>query len=410
MKKHFLFVALAAIFSLSMYAQEVAKPDTAMGVSGHESVDVMALYCNHFTENNLHYNVLGWGGVATWETLKLGADSTAVLYCQDMKWEIMASDPVQAYDFSGYDKLHFDVWVPEASHIKLTFETAAGLKPSCSFRLNEGWNTIDAEPAWWKDAEGNENDFKDVKFLIFEGYLKADSTSAENTPFAFANIYFWKKPAPQGMPAESAPKPTMAEEHVQALFSTTYQTNTFNFAPNNWSTQWIDYAYTNGEHIWFAEDFTWDGFTNWDTTRYAIAEDLDMLHADVYVTVDSKMKFTFEALSAGEGGSGWKQGLVVEGLKANQWNSVTIDLLNAPFDSYDFTDLRYMILEGFVKTDGSPAEHTPVAIANVYFYSSLYEAIDEVPFGNLPCTKVIRDGQLIIIRDGKMYNAQGAQY
>ena len=412
MKKHVLFVAMAAIFSLNLHAQEIQKPDTAYGVSGHEAEDVMALYCNHFTENNLNFKVLGWGGVSTWETLNLGEAQTKVLACQDMKWEIMASDPAEAYDFSGYTNLHFDVWVPEASHIKVTFETAAGLKPTCSFRLNAGWNTIDAEPAWWKDSEENGYDFKDAKFLIFEGYLKADSTSAEGSPFAFANIYWWKKPAPKGMPDEAPAKPTIAEEHVQALFSTTYKENNFNFAPTSWGSQWIDYSYTNGEHIWFAEDFAWDGFTNWDTTRYAIAEDLDMMHADVYVTVDAKLKFTFEALSAGDGGSGWKQGLLVDGLKANQWNSVTIDLLNAPFDSYDFTDLRYLILEGFVKTDGSSAEHTPLAIANVYFYSSLYEAVEQVQDDSQKSAKsqkMLRNGQLLIIRGGKTYNAQGTE-
>jgi hypothetical protein len=204
----------------------------------------------------------------------------------------------------------------------------------------------------------------------------------------------------------------MAEEHVQALFSTTYKENNFNFAPTNWGSQWIDYSYTNGEHIWFAEDFAWDGFTNWDTTHYAIAEDLDMMHADVYVTVDAKLKFTFEALSAGDGGSGWKQGLLVDGLKANQWNCVTIDLLNAPFDSYDFTDLRYLILEGFVKTDGTSAEHTPLAIANVYFYSSLYESVEEVQDDSQKSAKsqkILREGQLLIIRGGNTYNAQGTE-
>ena len=97
------------------------QPDTAYGVTRAEA-DVMALYCNHYTTNNLNFNVLGWGGVQTWETKKLGADSTNVLYCQDMKWEMMTNWDAESYDLSSYAKLHLDLWVPFASKLKVTFE------------------------------------------------------------------------------------------------------------------------------------------------------------------------------------------------------------------------------------------------------------------------------------------------
>ena len=128
------------------------------------------------------------------------------------------------------------------------------------------------------------------------------------------------------------------------------------------------------------------------------------MHADVYVTVDSKLKFTFEALS------GWKNGLAVEGLKANQWNSVTLDLLNAPFDSYDFKDLRYLILEGFVKdADGSSAEGTPLGIANVYFYSSINEGVENVGAEQKAVKRII-NGQLMIEKNGVLYNVLGTKF
>ena len=419
MKKQVLFVALATIFSMSVFAQEAVRPDTAYGVS-HEEEDVLPLYCNHYTGNNLNYYVFGWGGVTTWETLKLGVDSTNVMYCQDMKWDIMgtSTDNPAVSDFSAFKKLHFDVWVPEARHINLTFETATGAKPTCHFQLNAGWNTIDAEPAWWKDANDQGYDFKDVKFLIFEKYKKVDSeildscSSAEGTPFAFANIYWWNDPAPKNIPATAPAAPTMAEAYVMALFSTTYATNNFKFAPQAWGGEnWVDYEYANGQHIWYAEDFTWDAFTNWDASSYALPENpvLDFFHADVYVTVDSKLKFTFEALGTGDGGSGWKNGLVVEGLQANQWNSVDIDLLNAPFDSYNFTDLRYLILEGFTKAEGGSAEHTPLAIANAYFYDSSHQDVEKVE-ANQVATKRLVDGKLVIIKNGVQYNVLGTQF
>lgn len=388
------------------FTKVAARPDTAFGVN-HEEEDVMAIYCNHYATNNYNFNVLGWGDVTTWETLKLGEDSTNVLYCQDMKWEMMTNWDAESYDLSSYAKMHFDLWVPFASKMKVTFEAKSGWKNGVVFTLNEGWNTIDADPAWWNTDSVTYN-WTDVKYIAFEGYMKNDTTSAEGNPFAFANVYFWNEPAPKNIPATAPAVPTMAEDLVQALFSATYQTRTFNFAPTKWGVQdWLDYAYTNGQHIWYTEAMTWDGFTNWDASSYNLTE-YDMMHADVYVTVASKLKFTFEALSAGDGGSGWKNGTSVD-LVANQWNSIDVDLLASPLDSYDFTDMRYLILEGFKNPDGSSAEGTPLAIANVYFWNSMNQGLKDAQSGKT-ATKVLRDGQLIIIKNGVEYNAVGTKF
>lgn len=383
------------------FTKVAARPDTAFGVN-HEEEDVMAIYCNHYATNNLHYDVQHWES-RVWEELTLGVDSTKVYYCASMAYDGLASNPIEARDFSAYKHLHFDVWVPDTVWISLTVETATGAKHHCPFRVNAGWNTIDADPAWW-DKEGAAYDWKDVKYIIFDQYMTLDSTSYEGNPFAFANIYFWNDPAPKNIPATAPAAPTLPESKVMAMFSSAYLTRTFNFAPMTWGTQWLDYAYTDGQHIWYTEDFAWDGFGGSEES-YALPEDpiYDMMHADVYVTVDSKLKFTFEA-NAGR----WKNGASVD-LVANQWNSVTLDLLNAPYDTYDFTDLRYMILEGFKNSDGSSAEHTPLAIANVYFYSSMDQSIDKVDAGKT-ATKVLRDGQLIIIKNGVEYNAVGTKF
>lgn len=378
-------------------APEPAKPEVAPAAPAHEEEDVMAVYCNKYTTNTLNFNVLGWGGVTTWQTLDLSG--TNVLYCTDMKWEIMTNWDADHYDMSAYKHLHFDVWVPQASHIKLTIEALDGKKPSVDFALNEGWNTIDADPTWWKVGEDT-YDWTNMRYVIFEGYKLADGeTSAEGTPFAFTNIYFWNDPAPKNLPATAPAVPTLPEEKVQALFSATYQERTFNFEPTSWGTQWVNYTYPTGEQIFHTESFGWDAFTNWGVDHYDLNA-YDMMHADVYVTVDANLKFTIEALGAGDGGSGWKNGAVVEGLKANQWNSVNLDLLNAPFDAYDFKDMRYLILEGFT------SEGTPLSIANVYFYNSMDMAIDNVDADKV-ATKRIIDGQLVIEKNGVKYNAQG---
>lgn len=393
---------------------EVAKPTTAPAAPNHDEEDVMAMYSSYYPTNNVHFNVLGWGGVQTWETLKLGADSTTVLYCQDMKWEMMTCWDQASYDFSAYDKFHFDIWAPFACHIKVTFEAlgvgdgGSGWKHGIDFALNEGWNNVDCDPVWWNTEEAT-YDWTDVKYIAFEGYTQADGeTSAEGSPFAFTNLYWWKPASPKYIPATAPAAPTLDESKVQALFSGAYQDRTFNFAPQNWGgAAFFEHEYDSNNKIWHSEAMTWDAFTNWDASSYNLTA-YDMMHADVYVTMDAKLQFTIEALGAGDGGSGWKNGLSVD-LVANQWNSLDIDLLNAPFDSYDFTDMRYLILEGFKKTDGSSAEGTPLSIGNVYFWNSMDQAVENID-ADQTTIKRMENGQLVIFKNGVRYNVLGTKF
>ena len=95
-------------------------------------------------------------------------------------------------------------------------------------------------------------------------------------------------------------------------------------------------------------------------------------------------------------------------LKANKWNKVEVDLLNAPYDNYDFKDLRYMILEGFVKTDGESAEHTPLSIANVYFWNTM-DGVDNIQVDKQAVKRIV-NGQLMIEKNGVLYNVLGTQF
>ncbi|MBR1563790.1 MAG: hypothetical protein IJ650_00430 [Paludibacteraceae bacterium] len=420
MKTRLLFAAVAAVFSLSVLAQTPLKPETAPAAPTHESADILAAYCSHYNENNLKFNVLGWGGVTTWQTLQI--DGTDILACQDMKWEALTNWDKASYDVSAYEKLHFDVWVPQKSHIMLTIEAlgvadgGSGYKHGVDFVVNEGWNTIDADPAWWNYNDGTKDityDWKDVKYIIFEGYKLADKetveecTSAEGTAFAFANIYWWKTPAVK-LPEPGPVAPKRVEANVVPLFSSKYASTTKNFVPMNWGASWQKAAYADGQEVFFTDNFGWDAFANADWTLVELADDFDMFHVDIYVTLDSKMKVTFEALGAADGGTGWKNGAHQE-LKANQWNSIDIDLLNAPYQDYTFKDLKVLIFEGFQKPDNSSAEGTAVGVANAYFYRSTDSAVEKVEISNKKANKRIVDGKLEIEVNGVRYNALGAK-
>ena len=382
------------------------RPTTAPATPEHAEEDVMAVYCNHYPTNNLNFNVLGWGGVQTWETLTLGEDSTKILACQDMKWEIMTNWDTSHYDMSAYKYLHFDVWAPQASIIKLTYEAlgagdgGSGNKQGVTFKLNQGWNTIDAHTEWWIANDSSVYDWKDMRYIIFEAYQKADSTSAEGTPFAFTNIYFWNEPV---VVCPDAPAdPALAEDKVTALFAKKYQTNTVAFTPQAWGGEnWVSPAGYEGAYF-YTPAFSWDAFTNWGADHYNMTE-YDMFSFDIWVEVASNIKVTFEALSTGDGGSGWKNGAVVEGLQANQWNHVDVDLLNAPYDGYDFTDMRYLVLEGFTN------EGTPLGITNAYFWNSMDQGVENVDADKTAVKRLI-DGRLVIEKNGKRYNALGTEF
>ncbi len=399
-----------AVANVYFWKTPVANiPTDAPAVPERLATDVLSLNCKAY-ETEAPIFVPANMGFDNWQTLELNGAN--VLYANAMTWGALGTTDNSTIDASAFEKLHFDIWVPEASHVNIKVE-GVSYQNSIHFGLNAGWNTIDADPAWWdKDAE-NVHNWSDIKFIIIESYKKADNeTSAEGSPLAIANIYFWNTPAPtwpDNAPATTPAAPTHAESGVQALFSTTYATNNFHFAPTSWGAAWQDLEYENGEHIWYTDAFGWDAFTNWDADKYAINMSYDMFRFDIYVTVDSKIKVTFEALKAAEGGSDWKNGAVFENLKANQWNTVVVDLLAAPFDTYDFQDFRYLILEGFQTAQGESAEGTPVALANAYFYSSMTDALHNNEGTQARPQKRIVNGQLIIEFNGKQYNVLGTQ-
>lgn len=363
-----------------------AKPETAPAAPAHAEEDVMALYCNHYTTNNLHFTPQSWSGIA-WETLSL--DGTDVAYTAAMTWDgfMGATDSV---DLSGYSKLHFDIWAPDTLMIDLTFEAKAGFKHGIQFKLNAGWNTIDADPAWWNYEEIT-YDWKNVKCIIFEHYMHRDSTSAEGSPLAVANVYFWNEPTPDY--PEAPALPTMDENGVMALFSPAYQVNTVNFQAQDWGNGWDD---IDGK-FYYSPAMTWGGFANWAQESYNMNA-YDMFACDIWVEQESSLKITFEAAPAGK----WKNGSMYA-LEANKWNHVEVDLLNEPYSTYEFDDLKCLILEGYTH------EGTPMGVANAYFFNSAYQAVEHVEAGKTAVKRLI-DGKLVIEKNGVRYNAQGTRF
>ena len=169
-------------------------PTTAPAAPTAAEDDVLAIYCNHYTTNNLNFAISGWAGA--YETLTI--DDTKIGFWSDMTWECII-DPVntnEPHDVSGYKKVHVDIWAPKAAKVKFTAEAlpAGGYKDGNKVDLVKGWNAFDFVIAEWP---GN-YDFKTFKCFVWEQYQTPTEEIFEHNPFAFANIYFYEKEA-QGL-------------------------------------------------------------------------------------------------------------------------------------------------------------------------------------------------------------------
>ncbi len=153
--------------------------------------DVMAIYCNHYANNNANFGISGWAG--GYQTLVL--NEINVGYWTGMTWECII-DPAHtddAHDYSAYKNLHVDLWAPLPAKIKFTAEEAVvnGYKDGQFVEMQQGWNSVDFVVAEWA---GN-YDFKNLKCFVFEQYQTLEGENFEGNPFAFANIYFYGKEA-----------------------------------------------------------------------------------------------------------------------------------------------------------------------------------------------------------------------
>ncbi len=362
MKKIFTFFA-ATLLSVSMFAQATA-PDAAPAAPTQDEANVMALYCNHYAVNTIDFNVLGWGGVATWQTLEISG--TKILACTDMKWEAMTNWGADHYDVSAYETLHADIWAPADAKIKLTFEAlgagdgGSGYKQGVVFELKAGWNAIDADLSEWP----NDYDFADVRYLILEGYQTPAGESFENNPLAFTNIYFYKE----------AGDPEVELDLVKLGINFPTENRP---AENN-----IEMAGTFAEGTMAMEKIDTGWFLNYDFVN--AAEDDTFKFRD---KTNPNMVLC-QYIPANGGGEGkWVQAIITFG---DYWSD----------DTYKGTPCKMIELDlsngsVYAWKEGMPEPDPDTAVEDITVGSK--------------SVKVIRDGQVYILRGDKTFNILGAE-
>jgi len=137
-------------------------------------------------------------------------------------------------------------------------------------------------------------------------------------------------------------------------------------------------------------------YLGWELTPAVDATEMEYVHVDFFATEITKISLT--PISPG------KEGVFIVNLTAGEWNSVDVAL-----DNYDANAIAWENIFQFKFMDATPAGKE-LFIDNVYFYKDSAEtAIDQV-IEPLKAKKIIENGQLVIIRDGRKYNVLGTQY
>lgn len=146
-----------------------------------------------------------------------------------------------------------------------------------------------------------------------------------------------------------------------------------------------------GDNVCYSTNFNYLG---WELTPAVNAAGMTYLHADFYTTDMEKISIT--PISPG------KEGVYTAALTAGSWTSVDV-----PLTAYDGKEIDWTNIFQMKFFDATPVGKA-VFIDNVYFYKSDTTSVLDMTSGATTPAKVIRDGQLVILRDGVVYTIQGA--
>jgi len=411
MKK--LYLSLAALMMAgAMMAENAAMPMTVPGKPNMDASNVQAVMCD-FYANNWGFAPNSWGKKAEPDTL----GQTHMYYYAQASWDSFTNWGAASYNAYGYQKLHLDVWVSEATpQLKIKIEALStsdgGSGYASSYTLPSGlmtgWNALDID----LNTAYTGYDFADMKYIIFEGLQD------ETKPMSFANILFYNGTYTADEPEKVERKEKTPEDAPTALMDYQLPTDTkaiisngftesLGFASVDWGCTWKEYEVTGGK-ILYCGNMTWEAFTNWGNDSYDLSA-YNTLVVELYPAVASNIKVTVEALKEAEGGQegDFKNGVVIEKLVAKQWNKVEIPFTDYKYasdstKSYNFADMKYIILEGYSN------EGTMLTIGRVYAYDSA-SGIKETKEQNTKAIKRMLNGQMIIERNGVKYNALGAE-
>ena len=215
----------------------------------------------------------------------------------------------------------------------------------------------------------------------YEFTVVASDPTGNKTPANTVSTSTLVAPAP-------APAPAHAAANVKSLFSNAYEPATAvgNYCEWWWQSPVCAQRQLEGNDVLYYVS-SQDGVFGW-----AFGETDFTGFQKVHVSVYPTSAFTFEVypVIAGEPHK------VSAEMKANEWNDVVFD-----YTEYESFNMKQF---GFANR-----ANTSFFLDNLYFFKDAAEGVNNVQSDKVQCTKVIENGQVIIIRNGVRYNVQGAE-
>ena len=146
-----------------------------------------------------------------------------------------------------------------------------------------------------------------------------------------------------------------------------------------------------GDHVCYGSNFNYLG---WELAPAVNAEGMEYLHLDIYSTSMTSIKLT--PISPGH------EQVIEKVLTSGAWTSLDIAL-----SEYAAANIEWNNVFQFKFDGGNGGDFF---VDNVYFYKNVGQGTSVVNNEIGPkAIKMIENGQLIIIRDGKRYNVTGVR-
>ena len=191
---------------------------------------------------------------------------------------------------------------------------------------------------------------------------------------------------------KAAPLPLHGQDSVISIYSDAYPTNTY-FWIGGWAQATVattGYLAPN-DQCYLLTNTDYLGWEINDNKPYNVAR-TNYMHVDVYCAEETTLDITPISLATPTN----KEGLYKMNLKAGQWNQFDIPLTAFPTVEYSkFIQIKFFNGNG-----------KQFFIDNVYFWGNRTTGLEDIHSEQIN-NKIIRDGQLIIIRNGVKYDIFG---
>lgn len=307
-------------------------------------------------------------------TSKEIAPDEHVLEVKDFRWAHFALGEVAGettVDLSGYDRVHFDVYVP-AGNVTKTIQPGM-YNVSSKQEAFSGAQTL--KPGEWISVDLKMQDFKNVGLTAVNNITFKDPANQTGLVY-LDNVYFYKgdevKPGEgedvgggdePSIPTEftilSAPKPTNDAATVKSVYSDAYTPFcNITFDGGNGDLVFSEIEVNEGDHMYKMEKFNYAKFP----IGTVDVSDMEYLHFDVAVPTSAAGK-PIPKIQPVLVNGGTSQYTGTYTLEPGKWNSINVkvaDFTAKGLDATKLTEVRF-------KHNGSASDDGDVIIDNIYF-------------------------------------------